>query len=174
VSSALIAFFVVAVLLRVTSLAISKRNESRLRAQSAEEHGAGNTRLLALVHTVFYLAAFFEGWWRGSQLDTLARLGIVLYAFAMLALFYVIHELGNLWTIRVLIAPDHTLKQSRLFRTVRHPNYYLNVLPELVALALVMKAWWVLLILFPCYVAVLARRITIEEEVMRRRFSDYR
>jgi isoprenylcysteine carboxyl methyltransferase (ICMT) family protein YpbQ len=57
---------------------------------------------------------------------------------------------------------------------VRHPNYYLNVLPELVALALVMKAWWVLLILFPCYVAVLARRITIEEEVMRRRFSDYR
>jgi isoprenylcysteine carboxyl methyltransferase (ICMT) family protein YpbQ len=172
-SSALIAFFVVAVLLRLTSLAISKRNASRLRAQGAEEYGAGNTRLLALVHTVFYLAAFVEGWWRGSQLDTLAWLGFALYALAMLALFYVIHELGTLWTIRVLIAPAHTLTQSWLFRTVRHPNYYLNVLPELVAVALVMKAWWVLLILFPCYVAVLARRITIEEEAMRTRFADY-
>ena len=169
----LVAFFAVAVLLRLTSLAVSRLNEARLRAQGAEEFGTGNTRLLALIHTVFYVAAFAEGWWRESQLDALAWLGSTLYAFAMLALFYVIHELGHLWTIKVLLAPGHTLKQSWLFKTVRHPNYYLNILPELVAVALVMKAWLVLLVLFPCYVTVLSRRIRIEEEAMRKRFPAY-
>jgi isoprenylcysteine carboxyl methyltransferase (ICMT) family protein YpbQ len=172
-SPVLVTFFAVAVLLRLTSLAVSKRNESRLRARGAEEFGAGNTRLLALVHTVFYVAAFVEGWLRGSQLDALAWLGFALYAFAILALFYVIIELGGLWTIRVLIAPAHTLKQSWLFRTMRHPNYYLNVLPELVAIALIMKAWLVLLFLLPLYVTVLSRRIKIEENAMRRRFPEY-
>jgi isoprenylcysteine carboxyl methyltransferase (ICMT) family protein YpbQ len=56
---------------------------------------------------------------------------------------------------------------------MRHPNYYLNVLPELVAIALIMKAWLVLLFLLPLYVTVLSRRIKIEENAMRRRFPEY-
>src|SRR5437870_13907816 len=35
---------------------------------------------------------------------------------------------------KLLIASDHTLNQSGLFRWVRHPNYFLNILPELVGL----------------------------------------
>jgi len=40
--------------------------ERRLRAEGAEEYGAGNTRLLALVHTVFCVGAFVEGWCRAT------------------------------------------------------------------------------------------------------------
>ena len=172
-SPALVAFFVVAVLLRFGSLFVSKRNEARLRAEGAEEFGAGNSLLIAVLHTLFYLAAFAEGWWRRSQLDALAWIGLALYAFAMLVLLYVIHELGRLWSVKVLLAKGHVLKQGWLFRAVRHPNYYLNILPELVGLALVMKAWAVLIVLFPCYVAALLRRIRIEEEAMRQRFPSY-
>lgn len=172
-SPALVAFFVVAVLLRLGSLFVSKRNEARLRAEGAEEFGAGYTRLIAVLHATYYGAAFVEGWWRGSQIDALAWFGLALYAFAMLVLLYVVHELGRLWSVKVLLAKGHTLKQSWLFRAVRHPNYYLNILPELVGLALVMKAWAVLVVLFPCYVAVLFRRIKIEEEAMRQRFPAY-
>ena len=170
----LVAFFALAVVLRLGSLVISKRNESRLRAEGAREYGAGNTRLVAVLHIAFYVAAFLEGLWRGSQIDAWTWVGLVIYGFAMLALLYVIHELGHLWTVKVLIAPGHELKQGWLFRAVRHPNYYLNILPELLAVAVVLKAWLVLLFLFPCYLAALFRRIRIEEEAMRGRFPQYR
>jgi isoprenylcysteine carboxyl methyltransferase (ICMT) family protein YpbQ len=173
-SPALVAFFALAVVLRLASLFISKRNEARLRAGGAQEYGAGNTRLLAVLHLTFYGAAFLEGLWRTSQIDAWTWLGLALYGFAMLVLLYVIYELGDLWSIKVLLAPGHVLKQSWLFRMVRHPNYYLNVLPELVGLALVLKAWLVLVFLFPCYLAALFRRIKIEEEAMRGRFPQYR
>ena len=173
ISGVLVAFFVVAVVLRLLSLLISKRNEARLRAEGAEEFGAGNTRLLTVLHVSFYFAALVEGLWRGSQVDAITWLGLALYVFAMLMLAYVIHELGNLWTVRILLAPRHTLIQSWLFRTVRHPNYYLNVVPELLGAALVFKAWLVLAILFPAYLFALSRRITQEEQVMRQRFSEY-
>jgi isoprenylcysteine carboxyl methyltransferase (ICMT) family protein YpbQ len=169
----LIVFFVIAVLLRLGSVFISKKNESRLRAQGAQEYGAANSKLIAILHSFFYIAAFAEGIWRGSQLDALAVFGLVLYAGAMLALLYVIRDLGSLWTIKVLIAPGHFLRQSWFFRKIRHPNYYLNIIPELLAMVLIMKAWLTLLVLFPVYLAALFRRIGIEEAAMRERFPAY-
>jgi isoprenylcysteine carboxyl methyltransferase (ICMT) family protein YpbQ len=133
-----VAFFAVAVLLRFASLFASKRNEARLRAAGAAEFGSRNTRFLIILHIAFYGAAFVEGVWRGSPLDVWTWIGLAGYGFAMLGLAYVIRELGDLWTVKVFIAPEHTLKTSWLFRTARHPNYYLNVLPELVGLALIM------------------------------------
>src|SRR5690554_3346460 len=106
-SYVLIAFFLVAVLLRLGSVFISRRNEVRLRAHGAAEYGATNSRVIAVLHTAFYIAAFLEGWWRGTRFDTLTWIGLALYVFAMLALLYVIRELGQLWTIKVLLAPDH-------------------------------------------------------------------
>ena len=172
-SPALIGFFALAVVLRVASLVISARNEARLQDAGAQEYGTGNSRLLAAVHFAFYCAAFLEGLWRRSQVDAWTWRGLALYGFGMLILLYVIRELGDLWSVKVLLAPDHVLKQSWLFRAVRHPNYYLNVLPELVGLAMVLKAWLTLLILLPCYLATLFRRIRIEEEAMRMRFPQY-
>jgi isoprenylcysteine carboxyl methyltransferase (ICMT) family protein YpbQ len=170
---ALLTFFVIAAFLRLGSVFISRRNEARLRAHGAEEYGIANSRLLVALHTLFYIAVLLEGWWRGSQVDALMWLGVALYLFAMLALAYVIHELGGLWTVKVLLAPNHVLNQSWLFRSLRHPNYYLNIIPELLALVLIMKAWWTLVILYPCYLATLIRRIRMEEAAMRQRFSTY-
>ena len=172
-SPVVVAFFALAVLLRLGSLFISKRNEARLRAEGAREYGAGNSRLIAALHITFYVAAFLEGLWRGTQIDAWTWIGLIVYGFAMLALLYVIHELGHLWTVKVLLASNHVLKQGWLFQAVRHPNYYLNILPELLAVALISKAWLVLVFLFPCYLAALSRRIKIEEEAMRARFPHY-
>jgi isoprenylcysteine carboxyl methyltransferase (ICMT) family protein YpbQ len=173
-SPILAGFFVMAVLLRLGSLLVSKRNEARLRAEGAVESGAMNTRIIAILHTAYYVAAFGEGWWRGSEADALAFVGMALYGFAMLVLACVIRELGPLWTIKVLLARDHVLKQGWLFRAVRHPNYFLNIIPELVGLAIALKAWLVLVILLPCYLVALHRRIRIEEAAMRQRFPAYR
>jgi isoprenylcysteine carboxyl methyltransferase (ICMT) family protein YpbQ len=166
-------FFIVAVSIRLVSVLVSRRNEARLRAEGAEEYGAGNSRLLAMLHSIFYIAAFVEGGWRGTPGDWLTWSGLALYIFAMLALLYVIRALGGLWTVRVMLAPAHTLRRDWFFRTFRHPNYYLNILPELLAMVLIMKAWLTLVLVFPPYLVALACRIRIEEAAMRQRFSAY-
>ena len=69
--------------------------------------------------------------------------------------------------------PGHVSNHSALFRWVRHPNYFLNIIPELCGLALVMGAWMVLVLGLPVYLLVLRRRILEEEQVMRQHFPGY-
>lgn len=172
-SAWLAAFFALAVALRLLSLAVSRRHERALLARGAREHGAGTSRALALLHVAFYLAAFAEGWARSPTPDALTAVGLVLYLGAMLALAWVVRELGDLWTVKLYLAPGHVLKRGGPFRSIRHPNYLLNLLPELVGLALVARAWWTLALLLPCYLACLALRIRQEEGMMRSRFAGY-
>src|SRR5215470_8407054 len=99
--------------------------------------------------------------------------GLVLYSLSVVAFVLVWRALNRLWTVKLLIASDHTLNQSALFRWVRHPNYFLNILPELVGLALMMGAWLVLVLGLPLYLLVLRARIGQEEQVMRQHFPAY-
>lgn len=87
------------------------------------------------------------------------------FAYAML--FYVIYKLHDVWTVKLYIIPDHRIEKSFLFRTVRHPNYYLNIIPELIGVALLCNAWYTLLIGLPIYACLLAIRIRQEEEYER-------
>jgi isoprenylcysteine carboxyl methyltransferase (ICMT) family protein YpbQ len=98
---------------------------------------------------------------------------MLLYGVSIVALVFVWRELKGLWTVKLIIASDHTLNQSVLFRWVRHPNYFLNIIPELVGLALIMGAWLVLVIGLPLYLLVLRARIVQEEQVMQTHFPHY-
>jgi isoprenylcysteine carboxyl methyltransferase (ICMT) family protein YpbQ len=169
----LLTLFFLASVLRVGSLAVSMRHEKALKARGAREYGQGTSRLLALAHTLFYVGALAEGLWRRTQPTLWTAGGVLLYGLAVLALIVVWRELKGLWTVKLLIASDHTLNQSALFRWVRHPNYFLNILPELVGLALMMGAWLVLVLGLPLYLLVLRARIVQEEQVMRQHFPGY-
>ncbi|KAB0681505.1 hypothetical protein F6X38_04880 [Aureimonas leprariae] len=152
---------------RLLTLAISFRHEKALRAGGAVEHGAANTRLLALTHVAYYVAGFAEGLFRAPRFDAVSGLGLALYLFGAAMLFVVIALLGRFWTVRIMIAPDHVAVTHPLFRVLRHPNYYLNILPELVGYALVMHAFATLVIGMAIYAVPLVRRIREEERVMR-------
>jgi isoprenylcysteine carboxyl methyltransferase (ICMT) family protein YpbQ len=169
----LLTLFIGASLLRVGSVAVSKRHETALKACGAIEYGRRTSHLLAAAHTLFYGGAFAEGLWRHTQPTGWTIVGLLLYLLSMIALVLVWRELNGVWTVKLLIASDHTLNQSALFRWVRHPNYFLNILPELVGLALIMGAWIVLVIGLPLYCLVLRRRIVQEEQVMREHFPHY-
>jgi len=165
--------FGVAVMLRVGSLAVSRRNEQALKAQGAREYGRRTSRLLAMAHTLFYLGALAEGLWRGTQPTPWTTVGLILYGISVIAFVLVWRALNRLWTVKLLIASDHVLNQSALFRWVRHPNYFLNIIPELCGLALIMGAWIVLVLGLPCYLLVLRVRIRQEEQVMHQHFPQY-
>jgi isoprenylcysteine carboxyl methyltransferase (ICMT) family protein YpbQ len=172
-SPVILAFFVVAGALRTATLAVSLRNEKQLRERGAVEHGAGVTRLLVFLHVAFYPLCCIEGWNRGTQASALTYGAMAVYLASMAVLFHVIRQLGEVWTVKLYVARGHRLNQSALFRWVRHPNYFLNIVPELLAVAFVAGAWVTLAALFPVYLLVLTARIVQEERVMRRTFDGY-
>ncbi|WP_346895610.1 isoprenylcysteine carboxylmethyltransferase family protein [uncultured Roseibium sp.] len=168
-----IGFIGIAAVLRFAALAVSLRNEKRLKENGAVEYGAATSTMLALVHIAYYLAAIAEGLWRAAPISAVTVTGIVLYALSMIALAWVLMTLGRFWTVKIIIAPDHELVTNRFFRLVRHPNYYLNIIPELIGFALALQAYGTLIVGLPVYLVVLRLRIRQEEEAMRGRFTAY-
>jgi isoprenylcysteine carboxyl methyltransferase (ICMT) family protein YpbQ len=173
VSASIVVFAVYAFVLRGISLAISFRNERRLRREGAVEYGRSGTVLLTGVGVVYAVSALVEGVLRRVQFEAITVWGIAIHALSMIALFYVIYQLREVWTVRVLIARDHRLVDTWLFRTVRHPNYFLNLIPEYVGLTLVFQAWITAVLLFPLLVVAIGIRIVQEERAMREAFPGY-
>lgn len=170
----LVAFVLFAIAVRLAMLAVSLRNEARLKRRGAVEIGARNSAVLAAAHVAFYAAAVAEGFTlRDQRLDTAALAGMALYLFGMAMLLVVVRSLGRLWTVKLLLSPDHVLVTGPLFRRLRHPNYYLNILPELVGFALALNAYGTLLLGLPLYLVPLVVRIRLEERAMRARFPAY-
>ena len=169
----LLTLFLVAMLLRLGSVAVSIRHEKALKAHGAIEYGQETSQLLAAAHTLFYGGAFAEGLWRSTQPTLWTTVGVMLYIISIIAFLLVLRELNRFWTVKLIIASDHILNQSALFRWVRHPNYFLTILPELVGLALIMGAWMTLVIGLPLYLIVLRMRIVQEEQVMKEHFPHY-
>ena len=144
-----IAFFV----LRLLSLSYSIRNEKRLLKSGAVQYGKVNSLLLTLAHIVYYFSALYEAYTSGTTFNYFSVCGVFIMGFAYAMLFYVIYKLHD--------------EKSFLFRTVRHPNYYLNIIPELIGVALLCNAWYTLLIGLPIYACLLAIRIRQEERAMK-------
>lgn len=167
------AFVASAFLFRIVMLAISMRNERALREDGAIEYGSRNSRRLAFAHIAFYVAVSIEGLVRPKPFDMFTIIGLSLYGFGVVMLLVVSRLLGRLWTIKLLIARDHVLIDHPIFRLVRHPNYYLNIIPELVGFALAMHAYLTLAIGLAIYAVPLGTRILQEERAMRERFPTY-
>lgn len=173
-STAILLYAALAIVLGVIANGISRRHEKRLRQAGAVEYGRLNTTLSMVSGGLWFVAMFVEGFLRGTQFDGLTVVGIVIHVLAMVALFYVIYALGDLWTTRVLIAPEHRLVTNWLFRTVKHPNYFLGVIPQFIGLTLIFKAWIATAIFGPIVVVLLAWRIKVEEQAMKDAFPEYR
>ena len=61
---------------RLLTLAISIKNEKRLKEAGAREYGRLNSRILAVLHVLFYLGALAEGYVRGVRPDLITGLGL--------------------------------------------------------------------------------------------------
>jgi isoprenylcysteine carboxyl methyltransferase (ICMT) family protein YpbQ len=173
VPSVIIVFIVAAFAYRFAMLAVSIRNEKRLRAEGATEYGAAVSRWLAIAHVAFYLAATAEGLVRDAPLDAVGIVGLAIYLFGAVMLLVVSRLLGRVWTVKLMIARDHHLVTHPLFRIVRHPNYFLNILPELIGYALTLHAFITLVVGLVVYAVPLTLRIRQEEQIMRETFAAY-
>ncbi|MBT2282521.1 DUF1295 domain-containing protein [Paenibacillus polymyxa] len=160
-------------LIRIPSVVIAMRNEKKIVAGGGTEYGNLNSKVLFVLQNLIYLSCIVYAFIYDVQFNVLTVIGLVVYVFALCCLIYVIRKLSPFWTYKLYIAKDHKLVQSSLFRLVRHPNYYLNIIPELLGFALISQAWPVFVPLFILHLITLFNRINLEEKVMKQTFTQY-
>ena len=172
-STSILPYFLIALCIRLISLFISISNEKKLKAGGAKEYGVFNSWLLTSFHILYYILCAYEGVEKGKNANEYTLAGAALFLASMFFLYLVIKQLGPVWTVKLIISPTQVVNKSFFFKYIRHPNYFLNVIPEMVAIAFICQAWCVLIYGFPLYLIPLAIRIYQEEKLMRQEFSDY-
>jgi isoprenylcysteine carboxyl methyltransferase (ICMT) family protein YpbQ len=162
------------VLVRLVSLFKSIFNEKKLKSKAdTVEYGKSNSFILTLAHILYYLGCLLEVITKKVEFDFISAIGLGIFIFSMVILGIIIIQLKEIWTVKLIITSNHTLNQTFLFKYFRHPNYFLNVVPELIGVSLLCHAWYTLAIGLPLYFIPLFIRIKQEEEVMKKKFGDF-
>jgi methyltransferase len=146
---------------RLLELAHARSNTARLRRLGAVEVDAGAYPLFVLLHA---------GWLTSLAVlvpaETMPNWPLIgLFALLQLGRIWVIVSLGGYWTTRIITLPDAPLVRAGPFRYFRHPNYLL-VAAEIAVLPLAFGAVAVAATFSALNLALLARRIRIEERVL--------
>jgi methyltransferase len=146
---------------RLLELAWASSNTAKLRRQGAVEADARAYPLYVLLHASWLtsLAVFVPP----TTPPDWALIG--LFAVLQLARIWVIASLGGYWTTRVITLPDAPLVRTGPYRYFRHPNYLL-VVAEIAVLPLAFGAAWIAATFSTLNLALIARRIAIEERAL--------
>ena len=160
--------------LRLITAVYSLRNERKLIKKGAVQYGKLNSRVLTVLHVTFYFSCIIETYVSSAVFNRTSLFGLSVLSFAYIILLTVIYKLRDIWTLKIYIVPGHRLERSWLFKTFRHPNYFLNIIPELAGVALLCNAWITLVGLGPVYLTVLSIRIKQEENAMREVYKNSR
>lgn len=152
--------------IRLVTLGFSVANEKKLIKKGAVQYGKFNSLLLTILHVTFYLSSVTEASLTTFDFDNTSKSGLLILAFSYCMLLYVIYKLKDVWTLKIYIVPNHRLENGWLFRTFKHPNYFLNIIPELLGVSILCKGWYTLSLIGPIYLLVLCIRIRQEERAM--------
>lgn len=121
------------------------------------------------------MVAVHAGWVAGCWVEVLARAPeyvpwivlpmLLVWAAALGLRIWFMHALGRLWNVRILEREDQPVVVMGPYRYIRHPNY-LAVILELLALPLILGAYWTALFGTAANGWVLWRRIQEEESYL--------
>lgn len=100
------------------------------------------------------------------KLDNQGIIGMVLITFSIFVLYKVTQLLSGIWTVKLMIVSNHKFVDHWLFRYIKHPNYFLNICPELIGLVLLCHAQITAMLLFPFYTIALTIRIIEENRLI--------
>lgn len=141
------------------------QHAKQLKVDGAVEYGIKNSKFLAITHVLIYMSAAIEAFIRKDTFSLLNGIGLIILIIAYIMLFIVIKTLGHIWTLKLFILPNHPIITSGLYKVTKHPNYFLNIIPELIGVLLLTHATYTILLLVP-YAYFLIVRIRQEEKLM--------
>jgi methyltransferase len=165
-TAAFIALLVLVGIERLAEVAISRRNQRKMRDQGIQKIREPHFPWLIAFHTIVLISA-------GTEVLFLHRPLIPVLAISMLALFvvsnllryWVIWLLGGLWNIQIMDSSRLGIVTTGPYRWVRHPNYT-GVVLEVFSLPMIHTAWITAIVATFGYFEILRRRIAIEDRVL--------
>ena len=146
---------------RLAELWHARRNTRALLDAGGVEVGRSHYPLIVALHAAWLLAIV---------LTVPAEAGVsapLLIAFAVLqgVRLWVLTSLGPYWTTRVITLPGAPLVRRGPYRFLRHPNYVV-VAAEIAVLPLAFGAWGVAAVFSGLNAALLAWRISLENQAL--------
>lgn len=153
--------------IRLAFLKISKKNEKNILENGGSEYGVQNSKRITILHIIFYFGSLIEAIVNHTVFDKVSFVGLCLLTFSMIMLYTVVRLLDGIWTVKLMVAKNHKFKDHWLFRTVKHPNYFLNIVPELAGIGLICHSKVVSIFVLPLYAIVLYIRIKEENMVLK-------
>lgn len=149
---------------RLGELAWARRNERRLKAEGAVEHGAAHYPLFVILHAGWLAALLVLG-----DAEAPVRWGWLVVFVAMQGLrVWTVASLGRFWTTRIITLPGQPLVRRGPYRFLRHPNY-LIVVVEIAALPLAFGAWQVAAVFSGLNLMLLWHRVRVEDAALAAR-----
>ena len=145
---------------------VSARHDRALRAAGAIEPAGDVYAAMQIVYPGAFIVMLAEAVLRGAlDWSPVAVAGACTFAAAKILKYWAIRTLGTRWTFRVLVPANQPRIVHGPYRWTRHPNY-VAVAGELVGAALWLRASIAGPIATAAFVALMLRRIRIEERAL--------
>jgi methyltransferase len=151
---------------RLAELWHARRNTRALLEGGGVEVGRGHYPFMVALHTAWLLAIPLTV---PSEADVSVPL-LIVFAILQGLRLWVLLSLGRYWTTRVITVPGAPLVRRGPYRFLRHPNYVV-VAAEIAVLPLAFHAWAVAAVFSALNAALLAWRISLEDQVLAPRRS---
>jgi methyltransferase len=152
--------------LRLAEMRVSRRRQRAMAARGATRAAEPGFVFMVLLHTGVLVASAVEVIaLRRPFVPAVAIPALALLAGATALRWWVIATLGPHWNVQVMRSTALGVVTDGPYRFVRHPNY-VAVFVELAVLPLVHGAWVTALAGSALHVAILRRRIALEESVL--------
>ena len=157
---------------RGLEMLIARHNRQVLLRKGAKEFYPESFRAIVTMHGFFFIALVFEGYpWR-VPLDVLTWACLIALVLLQLLRYWCIVSLGRFWNTRIIVLPGAGVQKRGPYRWLRHPNYLVVTL-EFLFLPLLFRAPLTLLVFTLANLALLRRRIALEEKALGEN-TDYR
>ena len=151
---------------RLLELALSRRNERRLRARGAVERGSGHYPVIVAIHSLWLVSTLVEGLLRGPEPPVWWPLPLAAFLLVQPLRYWAILSLGENWNTRVLVVPGGKLVRRGPYRYFPHPNYVV-VAVEVLTFPLIFGAWITAVVFSLLNAALLYVRIRSENRALR-------
>ena len=146
---------------RGAELGLAARNTRRLREAGAVEVDRRGYPWFVLLHAAWLAGLFLLV--PADAAPSWPLLGV--FAVLQLGRLWVIATLGRRWTTRIIVPPGAIRVESGPYRWLRHPNYAV-VIAEIAVLPLAFGAIAIALVFSAINLALILRRIAIEDRAL--------
>jgi methyltransferase len=152
------------ILLRISELLISKRNEKWLLQNGAVEYGKDQYLFMIILHSLFIVTLIFE--YLIKQPLSYNLFFIILYFLLISFKVWIIFSLGTFWNTKIYRISKMPLIKKGPYKYFKHPNYFI-VTAEIAVIPLAFNLYYTAITFALLNMIMLFIRIKEENKILQ-------